>query len=96
MAGEGNETKRGFRITGRVQGVGFRWWTQRTAERLGLSGSVRNCSDGSVEVQVVGALEVVERLEAALRQGPPGSRVERVATIPADRSAPRSRFVIMG
>jgi acylphosphatase len=96
MTGEGNETARGFRVTGRVQGVGFRWWTQRTAQRLGLVGAVRNCSDGSVEVQVVGATDVVDRLEVALMRGPPASRVERVARIEADPSAPRSDFVITG
>ena len=96
MAAEGNHTSRGFRVSGRVQGVGFRWWTQRTAERLGVAGSVRNCLDGSVEVQVVGEPEVVDRLEAALQQGPPGSRVERVARIAADPSAPRTGFRITG
>ena len=96
MVGDGEETRHGFRVTGRVQGVGFRWWTQRTAQRLGLAGSVRNCADGSVEVHVVGDLEVVARFEAALHEGPPGSRVKRVARIPGDPSAPRSDFVITG
>ncbi|HUF75719.1 MAG TPA: acylphosphatase [Longimicrobiales bacterium] len=94
MSGEGNQTTRGFRVTGRVQGVGFRWWTQRTAQRLGLAGSVRNCPDGSVEVQVVGEPDVVARLESALREGPPASRVERIARVPADPAAPRSAVVI--
>ena len=42
---------RGYSVNGRVQGVGFRWWTRRTADRLGIAGSVRNLPDGSVEVQ---------------------------------------------
>ena len=96
MAGEGGETRQGFRVTGRVQRVGFRFWTQRTAERLGLAGSVRNCADGSVEVHVLGEVEVVARLEAALHEGPPGSRVKQVARIPGDPSVPRSAFVITG
>jgi len=94
MTGEGSETRRGFRVSGRVQGVGFRWWTRRAAQALGLGGSVRNMPDGSVEVHAVGPPDVVARLEAALREGPPASRVARVDSIAADPSASRSDFVI--
>ena len=94
MASEDREARRGFRVHGRVQGVGFRWWTQRTARELGLGGSVRNLPDGGVEVHAVGPVDVVVRLERALRQGPPASRVERVEEIPADPSASRADFVI--
>jgi len=90
------KTRRGFRVTGRVQGVGFRWWTRRTAQQLGLGGSVRNLPDGSVEVQVVGHPDVVAKLESALRHGPPGARVERVDTIPADSGVHAADFVIKG
>jgi acylphosphatase len=96
MSDEAKETSRGFRVSGRVQGVGFRWWTQRTAERLGLGGSVRNMPDGSVEVQAWGPSDAVGRLETALREGPPASRVERVQQIPADPSVSRAGFVIAG
>jgi acylphosphatase len=94
MTGEGDETRRGFRVSGRVQGVGFRWWTRRTAQQLGLGGSVRNLPDGSVEVHAVGPADGVARLEAALHAGPPASRVERVSVIPADPSVSRSAFLI--
>ncbi|MEM7417436.1 MAG: acylphosphatase [Gemmatimonadota bacterium] len=63
---------------GRVQGVGFRWWTAREADRLGVRGTVRNCSDGSVEVMCVAEGDLIERLERAIRRGPPMSLVERV------------------
>ena len=96
MAKDEGETRRGFHVTGRVQGVGFRWWTRRVAQDLGLGGSVRNMPDGSVEVQVVGAADAVARLEAALGDGPPGSRVQRVDTIPADPSVPSAEFEISG
>jgi acylphosphatase len=75
--------RRAFRVVGRVQGVGFRWWTQRTAAELGLGGWVRNEADGSVVVHVMGPGGDVERLRAALLKGPPGARVdacEEIAT----------------
>jgi len=70
---------RAYHVFGRVQRVGFRWWTHRVAEELGLVGDVRNLPDGSVEVRAAGALEALDALERALREGPPSSRVERVA-----------------
>jgi len=96
MAENERVTRRGFRVTGRVQGVGFRFWTRRVAEELGLEGSVRNMPDGSVEVQVVGPSEEVSRLRAALGTGPPAGRVTRVETIPADPSMRHRGFVISG
>jgi acylphosphatase len=85
---------RGYRVRGRVQGVGFRWWTERTAVELGLCGHVRNLPDGSVEVHVVGTEEDVRTLESLLRDGPPGARVESVEPIAPDRDLPRDRFHI--
>lgn len=85
---------RAYRVVGRVQGVGFRYWTLRTAERLGLSGSVRNLPDGSVEVQAAGTEESLGRLARALVEGPPASRVERVDPVSPNADMPRSRFVI--
>ena len=49
-------------VSGRVQGVGFRWWTQNTARALGLAGSVRNLPDGRVEVYAQGNPDAVRRL----------------------------------
>lgn len=66
-------------ITGRVQGVGFRYAMCRQAESLGLEGWVRNRRDGSVEAVVVGAPERVELMHAWARRGPPGARVTAVA-----------------
>ena len=78
----------GFRIQGRVQGVGFRWWTRRVAGDLGLRGVVLNRTDGSVEVHAAGDRESVERLEAQLGDGPPGSRVDGVERVSSDRPLP--------
>jgi len=70
--------RRGFLVRGRVQGVGFRWWTRRVATQLGLRGTVRNRLDGSVEVRAEGPRDSVDRLREVLRQGPPGARVTAV------------------
>ena len=69
---------RRFVVTGRVQGVGFRWFTQETAAREGATGWVRNLVDGSVEAWIEGEAEAVTRVERALRTGPRGARVDRV------------------
>lgn len=63
---------------GRVQGVGFRWWTRRTAEELGLAGSVRNLSDGTVEVRAAGSADSLDELERRLQSGPRSAAVRRV------------------
>ena len=69
---------RRFVITGRVQGVGFRWFAKDTAAREGVTGWVRNLPDGSVEAFVEGDEDAVTRVERGLRQGPVGSRIESV------------------
>lgn len=69
---------RRFVIGGRVQGVGFRWFTVEQARAEGLSGFVRNLPDGSVEAVAEGDADSVERFERALRRGPRGARVKDV------------------
>lgn len=65
-------------VRGRVQGVGFRWFVWRQAERLGVRGWAENLGDGSVEVVVDGPAEQVARLEETLRRGPSGAQVTGV------------------
>jgi len=77
-------TERGFRLGGRVQGVGFRWWTRQVAEELGITGTVRNCTDGTVEIQARGEAETLETFSAKLREGPPHARVEEMRSTEAD------------
>lgn len=83
---------RRFRVSGRVQGVGYRWFVSREAERLGLQGYAENLADGSVEVVARGSKEVVDALERALRRGPTFARVEHVekSDIPHDMPLPKS------
>jgi len=69
---------RRFVISGRVQGVGFRWFTREAAQREGLTGWVRNLPDGRVEALVEGEAESVERMERALRRGPGSGHVSDV------------------
>ncbi|MGP3590120.1 acylphosphatase [Vagococcus sp. WN89Y] len=70
-------------VHGMVQGVGFRYSTQREAQRLGLTGYARNLEDGSVEVLACGEAQKVEQLLAWLEAGGPRSaRVERVLSEP--------------
>ncbi|MFQ5896344.1 MAG: acylphosphatase [Nitrospinota bacterium] len=65
-------------VHGMVQGVGYRFAVQRQAERLGLSGWVRNCPDGTVELAAEGEEETLQLLLAWCRQGPRGARVRAV------------------
>lgn len=65
-------------VYGMVQGVSFRYYTQREARRLGLRGYVRNRSDGAVEVMAEGLRRAVEELYAWLHSGPPMAEVREV------------------
>jgi acylphosphatase len=71
-----------LRITGKVQGVGYRFWATRTAANLRLRGWVRNRHDSSVEMLVTGASEGVAAMVEAARKGPDGARVAEVTATP--------------
>lgn len=74
------------RVGGRVQGVGYRAWTRRTALSLGLEGWVRNRRDGSVEAVLQGAPDRVEAMIAACREGPADASVTGIEVL-ADEAA---------
>ena len=71
-----------LRITGTVQGVGYRLWMTRTAARLGLRGWVRNRRDGSVEALVTGAPGAIPAMIEASRKGPFGAQIRDVTVTP--------------
>ena len=76
-------------ISGRVQGVGFRYFTQKNASALGLKGWVKNLPDGRVEAMVSGSSEKVDELIKKCKDGPPSAYVEdmQVETIEHKKSA---------
>ena len=67
-----------FVVTGRVQGVGFRYYCQEQAEKLGLTGYARNMTDGSVEIEVEGESGRIEEFANAIARGPRAAKVENV------------------
>jgi acylphosphatase len=67
-----------LKISGRVQGVGFRYSMSEEAERLGVTGWVRNCRDGTVEAVIDGTPDAVEAVLAWARHGPRGAHVAEV------------------
>jgi acylphosphatase len=75
---------RHLRITGRVQGVGYRWNMKQEARRLGLTGWVRNRLDGSVEAVVCGPADAVQALVDWAQRGPVGARVDGVVVSEAE------------
>jgi acylphosphatase len=81
-------TARRYLIGGEVQGVGFRFFTQRQAAVENLHGWVRNLADGRVEISVEGEIESLVRFERAVRHGPPAARV---ADVEVEHTAPSGR-----
>jgi acylphosphatase len=67
-----------YRVRGRVQGVGFRWFVHREAAEIGLRGWVRNTTDGQVEIVAAGKPEQLAELKIAIKKGSRGSRVDAV------------------
>jgi acylphosphatase len=82
------------RIEGRVQGVYYRAWTERTATSLGLDGWVRNRADGSVEAVFAGPADQVDSMLRACADGPPDAKVSSV-TITDEGGAPPSGFKVI-
>jgi acylphosphatase len=79
-------------ITGRVQGVGYRDWTIRTARNLGLRGWVRNRIDDSVEALIAGEDAAVTAMIEACHRGPSHARVDKVDVAAADPAAAPKGF----
>ena len=82
------ELAKRYVIRGRVQGVGFRFFVEKHAQRIGLRGYAKNLSDGTVEVVVAGTTEAISELEGLLHQGP---RLALVAGVEAE-DAPMGEY----
>lgn len=82
------------RVSGMVQGVGFRYYTQMTARRLDLDGWVRNRMDGTVEVYAEGDDEDLRQFESYLHDGPPSARVSRADIRSVDAQGTHSGFAV--
>lgn len=85
---------RKYVVIGRVQGVGFRFFTEDLANQLGLSGYVKNCADGSVEAYAVGDAAALAEFKARLAVGPRSARVDQVQEFEVQVQAGYRRFVI--
>ncbi len=85
---------RRFLITGRVQGVGFRYFTQRAASQHGIAGWVRNTADGRVEIDAEGDAEALRQFEREISVGPAGARVDHVDSLEVTAGPAKSSFVI--
>ena len=87
---------RRYVVTGRVQGVGFRWFVENEASKLGISGWVRNREDGCVEVLATGSKTQLDSLYDILQRGPRAARVDGVQVIEAELTTDLKSFRIEG
>ena len=88
--------RRRYLITGQVQGVGFRYFTLRAAQRIGVRGWVRNRADGGVEVLAEGSEEQLARLESDLKAGPAGASVTNLQHVEvSDEGEPIPAFHVL-
>ena len=82
-------------VSGRVQGVGFRWFARRMAEAFDIRGSVRNRSDKSVEIVASGSAENLRSFKEQIEIGPDGSRVDRIDVESCADAGQPDRFRIL-
>jgi acylphosphatase len=86
----GDLQTRRYLISGRVQGVGFRWFVEREAALIGVTGWVRNCENGDVEVMATATREQHALLRRKLQEGPRAARVDHISESPAPLLEARS------
>lgn len=91
---ERNDTRLEAKVTGMVQGVGFRWWVVRAAAELGVNGWTSNEGDGSVRVVAEGTPSAIDELERRLQAGPSGARVSNVESVRLTATGEFSTFEI--
>lgn len=83
-----------MKVYGKVQGVGFRYYTLRQANKLGVKGWVRNARDGTVEIVAQGDPASLQKLAAAVKQGSPASEVKRIHVEETDGMKRYSSFQV--
>ncbi len=88
-------SQKGYRVSGRVQGVGFRWWTQKKGNELGVSGTVRNLPDGRVEVHAAGSVGEMSQLRELLAKGPRSASVRSVEEFVSSTELPPAFEVLL-
>lgn len=71
-------TEKHLLISGRVQGVGFRYFTRKNAQKIGVTGFVKNLPDGDVEAVFRGTPEQIQQMENLIENGTPGSKVKKI------------------
>ena len=86
---------RRWTLTGRVQGVGFRWFVLNNAQALGIRGWVANTWDGAVEVVGMASPETLDRFAALLAKGPPAARVTAITTEDVPHDIVESKLFII-
>ena len=96
MVNQPSVQARRFLVRGRVQGVGFRWFVEREAFLLQITGWVRNNPDGTVEVLAQGTREQLAGLHSRLREGPRAARIDEVEVSEAQPVAGLTSFQIRG
>jgi len=96
MAKTSTKLARKFIVSGRLQGVGYRFFAERCASQLGIAGYVKNCWDGSVEVYAIGDEASLEEFKRHLAEGPRSARVTGVRESSEPVSARYTRFVVEG
>jgi acylphosphatase len=91
-----NVEARRFLVRGRVQGVGFRWFVEREAHLLRITGWVRNNPDGSVEVLAIGTRDQLTGLRSRLLEGPRAARIDDVEESGVEPIAGLNSFQVRG
>ena len=91
----GTEEGRKIIVRGRVQGVGYRYYTQKHARALGLTGTVRNLANGDVEVVVAGTADVLNQFVGLLKKGPMFSHVDELTCELLERAPAEQSFYVV-
>ncbi|GMR14010.1 MAG: hypothetical protein BMS9Abin29_2238 [Gemmatimonadota bacterium] len=85
----------GYKVVGRVQGVGYRWWARQVATELGVCGTAENWPDGSVVIHATAPPEALEAFAMQLAKGPWAASVDRIESVPSEGRLSTDGFEIL-